>query len=66
MISGATSIILHLDGGVLYVVIPVNSLLKHFYHSLLLLCLDNFAFCTISCEASEEDESNQDGDSDGC
>ena len=66
MISGATSIILHLDGGVLIVVIPVNSLLKQSYHSLLLLCLDNFAFCAISCEASEKDESNQNGDAEGC
>ena len=62
MISGATFIIMHLDGGVL---VAVDSLLKHSYHSLLLLCLDDFALGTVGCKAPEDDEAHQDGETDG-
>ena len=53
---------MHLDGGVLI----VNSLLKHFYHSLLLLCLDDFALGTVGCKAPDDDEAHQDGEADAC
>ena len=61
MISGATSIIMHLDGGVLIAVVPVDSLLKHSYHSLILLCPDDFALGTVGCKAPEDDEAHQNG-----
>ena len=66
MISGATSIIMHLDGGVLIAVILVNSLLKHSYHSLLLLCPDDFLLGTVGHKAPDDYEAHQDGEADCC
>ena len=62
MISGATSIIVHLDGGVL---VTADSLLKHSYHSLLLLCHDDIVLGTVGYKAPDDDEAHQDGETDG-
>ena len=63
MISGATSIILHLDGGVL---VTDDSLLNHSYHSLLLLCPDDLVLGIIGYKAPDDDEAHQDGEADAC
>ena len=41
------------------------SLLKSFNHSLLFVCFDMLALGTVGWEASEEDEADQDGETDG-